>query len=176
MALALQGAVPLEGEEDPGCVARGDKGIPSALSIALCSAALEGDGLKPELDLEGDGACRCERVLCAPFLSLADRGDVFGGLIAGVSRGLLERRPTAGPPPGRGDGRKPITRDRSVGGWEWRLPVLEFDCTDEERRTPGGRHVAVRHNALPMPPVPPSASLLSSSRSLSCCCNWSVVA
>lgn len=99
---------------------------------------------------------------------------VFMGVPPDASLGALVSRLIGRLPLKRGDSRcPPIGAERSPGDCERRLPALEFDCTEEERRTPDtGRQDARHWVALS---TPGSASLLRSSSSRSCCLSCSAV-
>lgn len=107
----------------------------------------------------------------------------FRWLLRALARRLLCSSP---PCPRRGDGRKPEPElepapgaaRSAAGDCERRLPAEEVDCTEEERRTPeeGRQERGAARLPLVTPPVEPSLPTLSSSSSLSCCCNSSMVA
>mmetsp|Transcript_66356 Transcript_66356/g.149050 ORF Transcript_66356/g.149050 Transcript_66356/m.149050 type:complete len:208 (-) Transcript_66356:644-1267(-) len=182
-ALRLPNVPGIEGA--PKRDARGDG---STLSAGLvCNEVRDEQGCAGgELERPGEAEATARAldaaVLCSNPLAVCARSKDFAGraFVLGASRKPLSNLLVAGHPPllVRGDGRIATKDAQSAEGERDRrpaLPVLEFDCTEEERRTPEAeRQLPGRQRLLPLtaPPVPPSASsLLSSSSRRSCC--WS---
>mmetsp|Transcript_4752 Transcript_4752/g.12196 ORF Transcript_4752/g.12196 Transcript_4752/m.12196 type:complete len:275 (+) Transcript_4752:355-1179(+) len=191
LARALPRVPPTDVSGRPGRCERGDT---SDLSACRCSrpereddgcSVLAGWPMGGEVERPGDAIVRNVLILlCKPaeralmrFVMLL-RPLVLRELSRGSADTLLGpllRRPTRPlAEPTRGEGCSVATMARSGDG-DRRLPMDEFDCTEEDRRTPEGiRHGMARPHVAP--PVPPSKSLLVSSSKRSCCCSCWLVA